>query len=89
MRERKYIVYSNGPGHMTEMATTSIYGKKIFSTNQKAEDHGTWYVALGMWGPPSLFNVCSNDDARLTVTNLTSRSNLLPNAFKWEMFLKS
>ena len=29
---------------------------------------------------------CSNDDLRLTLTYFTSRSNLLPNAFKWENF---
>ena len=27
------------------------------------------------------------NDPRLTLTYLTSRSNLLPNAFKWEFFL--
>ena len=34
------------------------------------------------------YQVCSNNDPRLTLTYLTSRSNLLPNAFKWEFFLK-
>ena len=46
-------------GHMTKMAPTPIYGKKPFSNlllqNQKANDLGTWNVALGMWGLPSLF----------------------------------
>ena len=32
------------------------------------------------------YQVCPNDDSRLTLTYLTSRSNLLPNAFKWEFF---
>ena len=27
-----------------------------------------------------------NDDPKLTLTYLTSRSNFLPNAFKWEIF---
>ena len=61
---------------MTKMAATPIYGKKPFKNlllqNQKADDLGTWYVAFGLWGLPSL----SNDDPRLTY--LTSRSNLLP-----------
>ena len=35
------------------------------------------------------FQVCSNDDPRLTLTYLKSRSNLLSNAFKWEIVLKS
>ena len=34
------------------------------------------------------YQVCSNDDPRLTLTYLSSRLNLLPNAFKLEFFLK-
>ena len=34
----------------------------------------------GFW----VYQVCSNNDPRLTLIYLTSRSNLLPNAFKWE-----
>ena len=34
------------------------------------------------------YQVYSNDDSLLTLTYLTSRSNLLPNAFRWEFFLK-
>ena len=34
------------------------------------------------------YQVCSNDDHRLTLTYFTSRSNLLPYAFKWDFFLK-
>ena len=29
---------------------------------------------------------CSNDDPKLTLTYLTPRSTLLPNAFKWDFF---
>ena len=36
-------------------------------------------------GPTKFF---SNDDPELTLTYLTSRSNLLPNDFKWGNFLK-
>ena len=43
--------------------------KNFLLKNQKANDLGTWYVALGLWGLPS-----SNDDPRLTLTYLTSRS---------------
>ena len=39
------------------------------------------------WGCGA-YQVCSNDDHWLTLTYLTSRSNLLPNAFKWAFFLK-
>ena len=51
-------VCSNGPGHMTKMATMPIYGKnplKSLFQNQKADELGTWYVALGMWSLPSFF----------------------------------
>ena len=30
------------------------------------------------------YQVCSNDDAGLTMTYLTARSNLVPYAFMWE-----
>ena len=39
-------VCSNGPGHMTNMAAMSIYGKNP-SLNQKAHDLVIWYAALG------------------------------------------
>ena len=52
-------IYTKYFGHMTKMAATPIYGKKPFKNllfqNQKAGDLGTWYVALGMCGLPSLF----------------------------------
>ena len=58
--------------------------KNLLLQNQKADDLWTWYGALGEWGLPS----CSNDDPRMTLTCLTSRSNLLPNALKWNFFEK-
>ena len=65
-------VCSNGPGHMTKMAATPIYGTR-------------WLMTLGLgmqhWGCGA-YQVCSNDEPRLTLTYLTSRSNLIPNAFK-------
>ena len=51
-------VYAKYFGHMTKMAVTSIYGKtlkNLLLQNQRADDLGTWYVALDMWGLPSLF----------------------------------
>ena len=44
-------VCSNGPGHMTKMVAMPIYGKtfkNLLLQNQKADDLGTWYIALGM-----------------------------------------
>ena len=43
-------VYINGPGHMTKMAATPIYGKnpsKIFSRTGGPIFCETWYVASG------------------------------------------
>ena len=39
---------------------------------QKADDFGTWYVALGMWGLP----ICSNKEPKLTLTYKTIRQIL-------------
>ena len=49
--------YAKYFGHMTKMAVTPIYGKNLYKNLllQKADDLGTWYVAFGMWGLPSLF----------------------------------
>ena len=55
---KKKRLYAKYFGHMTKMAATPIYGKKPFKNilqNQKADDLGTWYVALGMWSLPSLY----------------------------------
>ena len=43
-------VYSNGPGHMTKMATMPIYGKNIkksSSMEPKGDDLEIWYAAAG------------------------------------------
>ena len=51
-------VCSNGSGHMTKMAATPYIKKKLLNIllkNQMVDDLGTWYVALGMLGLPSLF----------------------------------
>ena len=40
--------------------------------NQKADYLGTWHLG------DEAYQICSNDDPRLTLTYLTSRSNLLP-----------
>ena len=59
--DRLAKIYTNCTGHMTKMATTPIYGKKLKKPfkclllwNQKANGLGTWYVALGMWALPDL-----------------------------------
>ena len=79
-------VCSNGPGHMTKMATMPIYGKNplkiFFSRTRRPITSGLGMYHLGC----GAYQVCSNDDPRLTLTYLTSRSNLLYIAFKWEIF---
>ena len=57
--DRLTKIYIKCASHMTKMATTPIYGKTPFKClllwNQKANDLGTWYVALGMWALPDLY----------------------------------
>ena len=56
--DRLAKIYTNCTGHMTQMATTPIYGKNplnvFFSGTKKANGLGTWYVALRMWALPDL-----------------------------------
>ena len=81
-------VCSTGPGHMTKMAATPIYGKKrlkIFFRRFRTRRLMTLGLGMKHWGCGA-YQVCSNDDPRLTLTYLTSRSNLLPNAFIGELF---
>ena len=56
--DRLAKIYTKSTGHMTKMATTPIYGKKLFKClllwNQRANGLGNWYVALGMWALPDL-----------------------------------
>ena len=73
-------IYTNYYGHMTKMSATPIYGKnplKILLSRTRR----LMTLGFGVLGLP-------NNDTRLTLTYLTSRSNLLPNAFEWEIFLK-
>ena len=79
-------IYSKHSGHMTKMAATPIYGKNplkiLFSRTSRPMTLGHGMQYWGCWA----YQDCSNNDPRLTLIYLTSRSNLLPNAFKWEFF---
>ena len=69
--ERK--VYINGPGHITKMATTPIYGK-IFKNLLL---HNPISMKLGMEHYTlKLYRVNINDDPWLTLTYFTTISNL-------------
>ena len=76
-------VCSNGPGHMTKMASCP-YMVKTFKNfllrNRKADHLETWYAASGVRVLPN----CLNDDPGLTLTYFMARSNLVPYAFVWE-----
>ena len=70
-------VCSNGPGHMTGMAT--MYGKKLKNLllpNQNVNELET-YVTLGAQILPSLFKLY----LALTLTYFITKSNLVPYAF--------
>ena len=76
-------VCSNGPGHMTKMATTPVMVKtlkNLLLQNQKADDLESWYVASVL----EYYQVCSNDDLKLTMTYFMAKSNLVPYAFVCE-----
>ena len=80
-------IYAKHFCHMNKMAATPICGKnplKIFSRTRKPMTVG---LVMLHWGCGA-YQVCSNDDPRLTLTYSMSRSNFLPNAFKWEFFCK-
>ena len=73
--------------HMTKMTAKPTYGKNPFQNllqSQKASDLETWYVALGMWGLPSLLKWWSQDDLDL----LNVKVKFPSNTFKWEFFWK-
>ena len=82
-------IYTKYFGHMTKTAAMPIYGKnllKIFSSRTRRPVTlrlGMLYLGCGA------YQVCSNDDPRMTLTYLMSRSSLLPNAFEWKIELKS
>ena len=73
---------------MIKMIPKPIYGKKylkiFFSRTRRPMMFG---LGVWHWGCGA-FQVCSNDDPKLTLTYLRSRSNLLPIAFKCEIFWK-
>ena len=77
-------IYTKYFGHMTKMSATPIYGKnllKIFFS--RTIRPVTLRLGMKNWGCGA-YQGCSNDDPRLTLIYLTSRSSFLPNAFEWE-----
>ena len=82
--DRLAKIYTNCTGHMAKMATMPIYGKNplnIFISVTKRP----MALGLGMyhWGCGS-YQICTNDESRMTLTYIMARSNLIPNASIWE-----
>ena len=82
--DRLAKIYTNCTGHMTKMATASIYGKNplnIFYSGTKRP------MALGLgryyWGCGP-YQIYTNNESRLTLSYFMAKSNSIPNAFIWE-----
>ena len=79
-------IYAKYFGLMTKMTATPICGKNplkvFFSRTRRPMTSG---LRMLHWGCGA-YQVCSNDEPKLTLTFLTLRSNLLPNAIKWDFF---
>ena len=72
-------VCSNGPGHMTKIATTPIYGKHFKILYSRVNDLATWYELWGC-GPYQV--------PRLSLTYIITRSNLIPITFRYDISWK-
>ena len=81
---KKYTKYV---GHMTKMTATPIYGKNHFKIFSRTRRPVTLGLGMQHWGCRA-YQVCLSDDPKMTMICLTSRSDLLPNAFKWDFFWK-
>ena len=83
------IIDTNCFGHMAKMADICIYHKNplkiFFSRTRRVMTLVLGILHLGC----RAYQVCSNNDPRLTLTYFTARSNLFPNAFELDFFLKS
>ena len=77
------------PGHMTNMATMSIYRKaykNLLLQTQKSNDIETWHEASLTRATEKCY---INDDPGLTLTDFTARSILVAYAFEWGKLLQS
>ena len=73
-------VCSNGLGHMTKMAAMPIHGKIFKIVFSRTKSPMTLKLDIQHW-LLEYYQVCSNDDPGLTMTDLTAMSNLVPYAF--------
>ena len=86
--EQKFIYRVNGPGYMTKMAATPIYGKNfenLLLQSRKSYDLETWHVASGT----QAHKVYINGDPGLTLTYFTAMSHLVTYTFEYRKLLQS
>ena len=68
---------------MTKLA--AIYGKNLIKKSSSLEPKGRWpWKLVGSIGYSEYYQVYSNDDPGMTLTNFMARSDLVPYAFVWE-----
>ena len=70
-------IYTNGLGHMIKIVPMLIYGHPLEKSSPEPEGQWPWDLVLGY----GAFQVCSNDDPRLTFTYFMALPILIPNAF--------
>ena len=73
-------ICTNGHGLLIKMATMTIYGKNLLLQNQES-----FILHLGIW-KLKVYQVCSNDDPRLTLDLFMARSNLRPYTFVYKKY---
>ena len=90
--ERVLTICWNGFGTLNKMATMPIYEKKKKKKKEEKKHLKIFFcrtekglgLNLGlMYRGLKVYQVCSNDDCRLTFDLITARSDLCPFSFVW------
>ena len=70
MGEQNFFL--NGPGHMTNMAAMPIYAKNLKkSSSLEPKGSWPWKLVCSQHRVLEYYQVCSNDDPRLTLDEIT------------------
>ena len=75
-------VYINGPGNITKMAATTIYGKKPSKIFYRTGSPLLLKLGMQQQGL-KLYKVYINNDPGLTLIYFTARSNWVAYTFEW------